>query len=87
MVNLVLAKLFFEYCLTAFKPTRVMSKKNKEKQYSEAELITLFGLTRRVGNDKHPLLAEWLQAEAQLSAAEQTIFDAIYADALENIEA
>jgi hypothetical protein len=64
-----------------------MSKKNKEKQYSEAELITLFGLTRWVGNDKHPLLAEWLKANTQLSDAEQTIFDAIHADALENIEA
>ena len=32
---------------------------NKIKSYSEAELIKMFGLERRVGNNEHPLMEEW----------------------------
>jgi hypothetical protein len=63
-----------------------MAKKNKEKQYSEAELIDIFGLERRVGNAAlQPRLQEWIQAEATLEPAEQSLFAEILQDAIENI--
>ncbi|MFN0200627.1 MAG: hypothetical protein ACKVTZ_03865 [Bacteroidia bacterium] len=62
-----------------------MAKQNKEKQYTEAELIVTFGLTRTVGSDSHPLLQEWLQAETTLSSSEIELFEDIYEDAHQNI--
>jgi hypothetical protein len=59
--------------------------KNKEKEYTEAELIGLFGLVRLVGNDTHPLLQTWMNATTTLNAAEQHFFDDIYQDAVQNI--
>lgn len=62
-----------------------MAKQNKEKQYTEAELIATFGLNRVVESDKNPLLKEWLQAETTLSISESELFEEIYADAFQNI--
>lgn len=62
-----------------------MQKKNKEKQYSEAELIALFGLNRIIGNEDFYLLKEWIEAETSLSVGEQELFEHIYKDALQNI--
>jgi hypothetical protein len=62
-----------------------MAKKNKEKQYSEAELIIAFGLHRFAGNASSPFLLEWIAAETELSISENELFENIYADAFENI--
>jgi hypothetical protein len=58
----------------------------KIKQYSEAELIRLFDLQRLVGNQSHPLLAEWLNCTTVLNPNEQYLFDIILNDAKEKIE-
>lgn len=57
-----------------------MAKLLKEKRYSEAELIKMFGLKRSVGNAKNPLMKEWITASTTLNAAEQYIFDDICTD-------
>ena len=58
----------------------------KIKVYSEAELITEFGLTRLVGNKKHPLMSDWTsRGVVALSATEQEIYDDILQDAQQNI--
>lgn len=62
-----------------------MAKQNKEKQYTESELIILFGLNRVVGNADYPLLAEWINATTELSASENELFEEIYQDAVQNI--
>ncbi len=49
----------------------------KVKVYDEAELIKMFGLIRKVGNAKHPLLQEWTTTTTQLSAWEQELFNYI----------
>ncbi|MCU0392973.1 MAG: hypothetical protein MUE81_17830 [Thermoflexibacter sp.] len=61
------------------------TQRNKEKQYSEAELIEMFGLTRLVGSEMIPSLAEWTNATTTLSPAEQQLFDDIRQDAVQNI--
>jgi hypothetical protein len=58
----------------------------KIKSYSEAELIELFDLKRRVGNQSHPLLEEWLTCKTILSSNEQYLFDIILKDAREKID-
>lgn len=55
-----------------------MAKQPKEKKYSEAELIKLFGLKRSVGNSKNLLMHEWTQTATTLNAGEQYIFDEIF---------
>ncbi len=57
----------------------------KTKQYSEAELIELFGLERLIGNEASPLLKEWLSATTTLSEVEHLLFDDIYENAVQNI--
>ncbi len=57
----------------------------KTKNYAEAELIEMFGLTRIVGNDKHPLMQEWTNTKAQLSEWEMALFEETYRDLPEKI--
>ncbi len=49
----------------------------KIKSYNEIELIEMFGLKRRVGNDVHPLMEEWTGCTTELSMPEQYMFDRI----------
>ncbi len=49
----------------------------KIKAYDEAELIKMFGLTRLVNNDAHPLMQEWTNVSTTLNAGEQYLFDNI----------
>jgi len=58
----------------------------RAKKYSEADLILLYDLKRHVGNDKSPLLIEWLDCDVELSSGEQYIFDFILQDAQEKID-
>ncbi len=58
----------------------------KIKQYSEAELIKLFGLERLKGNDQHPLMAEWTGVTTALNIGEQYLFDEISKNLLEQID-
>jgi hypothetical protein len=60
-------------------------KQNKEKNYSEAELIVLFGL-ERVPFGKMPLMQEWLHCHTSLQADEETLFYKILEKAQNNIE-
>lgn len=58
----------------------------KIKIYSEAELIGMFGLTRLVGNKKHPLMEEWTSMGiVTLSSSEQELFDEILEEAQQKI--
>jgi len=59
-------------------------KQNKERNYSEAELINMFGLMR-IPDQSTPLMQEWLQATALLTPAEKITFDDILQDAKQNI--
>jgi hypothetical protein len=47
------------------------------KKYTEDEIIDLFNLQRLVGNDEHPLMAEWTNTTTQLNNWEQHLFDSI----------
>jgi hypothetical protein len=59
----------------------------KIKSYSEAELIKMFGLDRRVGNHKHPLMEEWANIPAAvLNAGEEYLFDKITCNLAEQID-
>lgn len=62
-------------------------KMNKKiKMYSEAELITQFGLTRLIGNKNHALMADWTsKGIVMLSPSEQELFDDILDNAQQNI--
>lgn len=60
-----------------------MAKKNK--QYSEADLIQMFGLTRLAGNNAHKLMKEWTNTSATLHAGEQYLFDYISEDLIDKI--
>ena len=57
----------------------------KVKQYSEVELMKMFGLTRLVGNDQHPLMEEWTNTHTSLNEGEQYLFDWIQKNVLKNI--
>jgi hypothetical protein len=58
----------------------------KIKAYSEAELITQFGLKRLVGNKSFALMDEWTsKGLVTLSASEQELFDDILENAQQNI--
>lgn len=57
----------------------------KAKNYSEAELIKTFGLIRLMGNNAHPLMAEWTKTQTVLNEHEQYLFDIILKDAFDNI--
>ena len=59
----------------------------KKKQYTEAELINLFGLTRIASNEITPLMQKWLTFEVPtLNVAEQYIFDDTLLRAQKGIE-
>jgi hypothetical protein len=58
----------------------------KIKSYSEAELIKMFGLERRVGNNEHLLMEEWTNASTELNAGEQYLFDEITKDLISQID-
>jgi hypothetical protein len=58
----------------------------KVKQYTEAELIKFFGLTRISHSENSLLLQEWLNAQTTLNAGEQYIFDMILTDAKTQID-
>jgi hypothetical protein len=62
-----------------------MTKQKKEQNYSEADLIEMFGLQRLVGNTQLSLMAEWTAATTSLNLSEQELFDDIYQDAVQNI--
>lgn len=57
----------------------------KAKQYGEAELIKMFQLKRLVGNEVHPLMAEWTNTSTELSSGEQYLFDEISTNLLSQI--
>jgi hypothetical protein len=58
----------------------------KIRIYSEAELISDFGLTRLVGNKNHPLMEEWTKMGlVELSATEQEIYNDILQEAQQKI--
>lgn len=62
-----------------------MAKRNKEQNYSEADLILMFGLDRI----KHPftsLMLNWMQSETTLTETEQLTFQKLWKRAVENIE-
>ncbi len=63
-----------------------MEKKNKIRNYSEADLITIYHLQRLVGSKKSVLLQEWLNCETTLNSVEQSMFEMILADAEQNID-
>ncbi len=56
------------------------------KQYSEAQLIDTFKLTRLVGNQSSALMKTWLDCETTLNDGEQYLFDLIFNDACQNID-
>lgn len=56
------------------------------KQYSEAELIDIFQLTRLFGNQSSALMQSWLDCETTLNQSEQYLFDLIFNDAYQNID-
>jgi hypothetical protein len=61
-----------------------MQKKNQT--FDEATLIQQFKLKRLVGNNAHPVLAEWLNIPpVTLSPLEQELFDEILENAQQNI--
>ena len=60
-----------------------MQKKTKE--YSEIELIKMFGLSRFTGNNASPLMIKWTDTDTKLSVSEQEIFDFIYGNMVKNI--
>jgi len=64
----------------------MMEKQNKQRNYSEADLILLFGLNRLVGNQAHPLMSEWLDCSAKLNDAEHYLFNLIWKDAQKKID-
>jgi hypothetical protein len=49
----------------------------KVKSYTEAELIKMFGLKRKAGNNSMPLLKEWVTTSTTLNEGEQYLFDLI----------
>lgn len=58
----------------------------KTKSYSEAELIDIFKLNRKVGQEHSELMQEWLNVpEPKLEAVEKVLFDEIYKDVTQNI--
>jgi hypothetical protein len=58
----------------------------KIKSYSEAELIKMFGLERRVGNNEHPLMEEWTTTSTELNSGEQYLFDEITRNLISQID-
>jgi len=60
-------------------------KQNKERNYSEADIIRTFGLTR-VPHGKTTLMQEWLHCTTSLQTDEATLFRKILENAQNNIE-
>jgi hypothetical protein len=63
-----------------------MAKQRKESKYSEADLVDLFGLKKRTGNDKIVLMSEWTKAETTLNAFEAHQFERKFSKAQNSIE-
>ena len=62
-------------------------RQRKEIKYSEGDLITLFDLTRLVGNNQHPLMAELTNIKPlKLDQFEQYNFDKMLNNARKGIE-
>jgi len=62
-----------------------MAKRKKEQTYSEAQLISLFGLDKtKVAT---PLMQRWLDSSVALDIYEQTLFRKVLQNAIDNIEA
>ena len=62
-------------------------RQKKEVKYSEGDLITLFDLTRLVGNNEHPLMAELTNVKTlKLDQFEQYNFDKMLNNAKKGIE-
>jgi hypothetical protein len=57
----------------------------KVKSYEEADLITMFGLTRLAGNNATPAMHEWMNTTTTLNDAEQYFFDDITENLLSQI--
>jgi hypothetical protein len=62
---------------------RIMTR--KVKQYSEAELIGMFGL-ERINEYYTPLMEEWLDCTTTLASDEQVLFDRIHKRAKKKID-
>ncbi len=62
-----------------------MTEEVKIDNYSEADLIEMFHLIRLEGNDKHPLMAEWVDASTTLNEHEIFLFEKISNEASEKI--
>jgi hypothetical protein len=62
-----------------------MGKKKKIQKYSEAQLISIFGLDKT--RQATPQMLRWLGTTTVLSAYEQETFSRILAQAIENIDA
>lgn len=62
-----------------------MGKQNKEHNYSEADLILMFGL-ERIKTPYTALMTEWTSAETLLTENEEVILQKLWMRAVENIE-
>jgi len=59
--------------------------RNKTQNYTEADLILLFNLTR-IKSPYTALMVEWMNASVGLSTIEQTVFDKLITRAIRDIE-
>lgn len=57
----------------------------KSKSYTEAELIDVFGLERKIDDGNNPAMNEWLNGRAVLSSFEEVLFEEIYENARQHI--
>lgn len=62
-----------------------MAIRIKEQNYSEADLILMFGL-ERIKTPYTPLMTEWMDAKTSLNDIEQAIFDKLWLRAVNNLE-
>lgn len=63
----------------------MIKKSNKVQNYTEADLILLFGLTR-IKSPYTVLMTEWTNASVELSTIEQAVFDKLITRAIRDIE-
>ena len=64
---------------------KIAQRKNKQKKYSEAELIKLFGLMRT--KEYTPLMREWLSLSLPgLTGLEKELFEEIHESVVERID-
>ncbi len=62
-----------------------MAQKNKEQNYSEADLVLLLGL-ERVKKPYTPLMLDWLNAKTNLSAEEEVALEKLLTRAFNHID-